>query len=72
MSDLQPRGSSGLDRRSRADRAYKLVLATSGLTIVSIVLFVLAVFGVGVAGYAVVAAVLAAASGFMLRRTLNK
>ena len=34
-------------------------------------LFVLAVLGFGVAGYAVVAAILAAGSGFMLRRTLD-
>ena len=72
MSDLEPRRRSGTpSRQARERRAYKLVLTTGGLLVVSLVLFVLAVLGFGVAGYAVVAAMLAAGSGFMLRRTLG-
>jgi hypothetical protein len=72
MSDLEPGRRSGLSRRTREDRAYKLVLSTGGLLVISIALFVLAVLGIVGGGYAVVAALLAAGSGFMLRRTLGR
>jgi len=72
MSDLEPRRSSGLSRKARADRAYTLVLATSGLLVLTIVLFVLAVLGIVGGGLAVVAGALTAGSGIALRRTLSR
>jgi hypothetical protein len=71
MSDLEPRRRSGLSRKERESRAYTLVLTTSGLLIVTIVLFVLALLGVVGGGPAVIAGILTAGSGFLLRRTLN-
>jgi hypothetical protein len=71
MSDLEPRRRSSLSRRERESRAYTLVLTTSGLLVLTIVLFVLAVLGVVGGGLAIVAGILTAGSGFMLRRTLN-
>ena len=73
MSDLEPRrrSSSGLSRRQREQRAYTLTLATGGLAVLTVVLVVLAVLGVTNFGLAVITALLAAGSGFLLRRTLN-
>jgi hypothetical protein len=72
MSDLEPRRRSGLSRRTREDRAYKLVLATGGLAVLTVALVILAVLGIVGGGAAFVAALLTAGSGFMLRRTLNR
>jgi hypothetical protein len=71
MSDLERRRPSGPSRQARADRAYKLTLTTGGLLVASVALFVLAVLGIVGGGYAVLLALLAAVSGFLLRRTLN-
>jgi hypothetical protein len=71
MPDLEPRRRSGMSRKVRADRAYTLVVATSGLLILTVVLFVLAVLGILGGGPAVIAGILTAASGIMLRRTLR-
>jgi hypothetical protein len=71
MSDLEPRRRSGVSRRSREGRAYNLVLATGGFAVLAFVLVVLALFGVVGLGPAIVAALLAAGSGLLLRRTLK-
>jgi hypothetical protein len=71
MSDLEPRRRSGLSRRARQERAYKLVLATGGLAVLTIALVILAVLGVVGGGAAIVAALLTAGSGFLLRRSLS-
>ena len=71
MSDLEPRRSAGTPRRTREERAYKLVLSTGGLLVISILMFVLAVLGIVSGGWAIIAAFLAAGSGFLLRRTLK-
>ena len=71
MSDLERRRSSGLSRKQREQRAYTLTLATGGLAVLTIALVVLAVVGVTGFGLAIVAALLTAGSGFLLRRTLN-
>jgi hypothetical protein len=72
MSDLEPRRrSSGLSRKAREQRAYTLTLATGGLAVLTLVLVVLAVVGITNFGLALLAGLLAAISGFMLRRTLN-
>jgi hypothetical protein len=71
MSDLERRRSSGLSRKQREQRAYTLTLATGGLAVLTIALVVLAVVGVTGFGLAIVAAMLTAGSGFLLRRTLS-
>ena len=73
MSDLEPRrrSGSGLSRRAREQRAYTLTLATGGLAVLTLVLIVLAIVGVTNFGLAILTALLAAVSGFLLRRTLN-
>ena len=72
MSDLEPRRrSSGLSRKQREQRAYTLTLATGGLAVLTLVLVVLAVLGITNFGLAILTALLAAGSGFLLRRTLN-
>jgi len=71
MSDLEPRRRSSPSRRARERRAYTLTLTTGGLALLTVVLLVLAVFGVVGFGTAFVAALLAGGSGLLLRRTLN-
>ena len=71
MSNLEPRRRSAPSRKQREGRAYKLVLVTSGLLILTIVLVILALAGVVGGGAAFVAALLTAGSGWMLRRTIG-
>ena len=71
MSDLEPRRSSGLSRKTREERAYKLVLATGGLAVLTVALVVLSVVGIVSGGWAILTALLAVACGLLLRRTLN-
>jgi hypothetical protein len=71
MSDLEPRRRSSVSRRDRADRAYKLVLATGGLAVLTAVLLVLAIVGVVGGGYWIITAIAAVVSGLLLRRALN-
>ena len=71
MSDLEPRRRSRPSRQARADRAYTLVRITSGLLVLTIVLFVLAVIGAVSGGWAVVAGALTVGAGIALRRTLK-
>lgn len=71
MSDIEPRRSSSVSRKKRADRAYNLVLATGGLAVLAVALVVLSVLGIVSLGWALIVAVLAAVAGLVLRRTLN-
>jgi hypothetical protein len=71
MSDLEPRRRAQPPRRARADRAYTLVKVTSGLLVLTIVLFVLAVLGIVGGGFAVAAGALTVGAGIALRRTLK-
>jgi small-conductance mechanosensitive channel len=71
MSDLEPRRRGGMSRGARSDRAYTLVKVTSGLLLLTIVLFVLAVLGIVSGGWAVVAGALTVGAGVALRRTLK-
>ena len=71
MSDLEPRRRSGPSRRSREKRAYTLVLATGGLTVLTFVLVVLAIATSVSLGWAIITALLTAGSAFLLRRTMS-
>jgi hypothetical protein len=69
MSDLEPRRRAGMSRREREQRAYTLVLATGGLAVLTIVLVILAVVGAVGFGWALLAALLSIAAGYLVRRT---
>ena len=71
MSDLEPRRSSSLSRRNRADRAYKLVIATGGFAALTVVLLVLSIVAGFGGGLWIITLIAAAVSGLLLRRTLN-
>ena len=71
MSDLEPRRSSSLSRRNRADRAYKLVIATGGFAALTVVLLALSIVAGFGGGLWIITLIAAAVSGLLLRRTLN-
>ena len=71
MSDLEPRGDRRLTRREREDRAYKLVLATGGLSAVAVVGAILATLDIIGGTLPLLAAVLAVICFIMLRRMLS-
>ena len=72
MTDLSPRPGRTPSRRSREDRAYKLVLAGGAATVIAVVTFVLAIVGVmGGLTVPVIAALVAVLCGWMFRRTVS-
>lgn len=71
MSDLQPRGGSGLPRRQREARAYRLVVATGVFSVIAVVGVVLAVVGIVGGAIPFMAAIFAAVSWLMFRRTVG-
>ena len=58
-------------RRSRENKAYRLTLATGGLSVAAVVALVLAVVSSFSLGWFFLLIVLAAVSGMMLRSTLR-
>ena len=62
----------GLSRRQREKRAYTLTLVTGGASLAAVVLFVTAIVGVTGFGLFLLAVVVAAIAGFMLRGTLRR
>jgi len=71
MTDLSPRPNRTPSRRSREDRAYKLVLAGGAAAVVAVVTFVLAIVGVMGFGVPVLAAIVAVLCGWLFRRTVS-
>jgi hypothetical protein len=71
MSDLERRRRGGMTRNQRADRAYKLTLATGAFGVATVVLVLLAVFTAVGLGWAILAALATAGTGVALRKTLN-
>jgi putative flippase GtrA len=71
MTDLSPRPSRTPSRRSREDRAYKLVLAGGTAAVVAVVTFVLAIVNVMGFGVPVLAALVAIVCGWLFRRTVS-
>ncbi|MEA2380416.1 MAG: hypothetical protein QOH72_387 [Solirubrobacteraceae bacterium] len=69
MTDLSPRPNR-TPRRTREDRAYKLVLAGGTAGVVAVVTFVLAIVGIVGFGIPVLAALIAALCGWMFRRAV--
>jgi type IV secretory pathway TrbD component len=72
MSDLERRPGRGMSRRQREQRAYYLVLASGGLAVAAAVVLVLWIVGAASFGLFLILAILAAVSGYLLRRTLGR
>jgi predicted MFS family arabinose efflux permease len=70
MSDLERRPSR-LPRRTREERAYRLVVAGGTLAVVAVVGFVLAIAGVLGWGLPFIAAVLAVVCGLLFHRAVS-
>jgi hypothetical protein len=71
MSDLE-RSRSRVPRRTREQRAYRLVVLGGGLGAVAVVGFVLAIAGVIGLGIPFIAAVLAVACLLLFRSTVRR
>jgi hypothetical protein len=71
MTDLSPRPNRTPSRRSREDRAYKLVLAGGTAAVVAVVTFVLAIVNIVGFGIPVLAALVAVLCGWLFRRTVS-
>ena len=59
-------------RRTREQRAYRLVVAGGTASAVAVVTFVLAIFGIGSFGIPVIAAIVAAVCFFLFRRMVSR
>jgi putative flippase GtrA len=70
MGDLTPRRRSPISRRSREQRAYRLVVVGGGAGAVAVVTFVLAIAGVLSFGVPVIAAIVAAICLWLFRRVV--
>jgi hypothetical protein len=71
MTDLSPRPNRTPSRRSREDRAYKLVLAGGTAAVIAVVTFVLAIVNIVGFGIPVLAALVAVLCGWFFRRTVS-
>ena len=71
MSDLERRGGSSLNRQQRVDRAYKLVVASGGLGLVGAAGLLLAIIGIGSAGWPILALIVAAILFMAFKRTVR-
>ncbi len=71
MSDLSPRPGNRPTRAQREQRIYRVVVGSTVLAAAGIVLLVLAVFGIGSLGLAILMLVLGAAGGFAARKMLS-
>jgi uncharacterized membrane protein YgaE (UPF0421/DUF939 family) len=71
MGDLSPRPGGTPSRRSREQRAYRLVVAGGAAGAVAVVGLVLAIFGVISFAIPVLAIVIAVICLFLFRRTVS-
>jgi putative flippase GtrA len=71
MGDLTPRSGGVPSRRSREQRAYRLVVAGGTAGAVAVVTFVLAIAGVIGFALPVIAAIVAALCAWMFRRMIG-
>ena len=71
MGDLSPRSGGRLSRRTREQRAYRLVVAGSVAGGVAVVGVVLAIVGIVGFGLPVLAGIVAAICAFLFRRTVS-
>jgi hypothetical protein len=71
VNDIEPRPGGRLSRRTREQRAYRLVVAGGVAGTVAVVGFVLAVVGAIGFGIPVIAAIVAVACWFLFRRAVS-
>ena len=71
MSDLERRGGSRMTRKQREQRAYQLVLATGGFSVVAVVGMVIAILTPLGASLPILAAILAVVCFLLFRRTVG-
>lgn len=71
MGDLSPRSGERLSRRTREQRAFRLVVAGGVAGVVAVVGVVLAIAGVVGFGIPVLAGVVAAVCALLFRRTVG-
>ena len=71
MSDLERRGGSRMTRKQRERRAYQLVLATGGFSVVAVVGMVIAILTPLGASLPILAAILAVVCFVLFRRTVG-
>ncbi|MGI8864535.1 MAG: hypothetical protein ACR2JH_09090 [Solirubrobacteraceae bacterium] len=71
MADIQKRGSY-TPRRTREQRAYRLVVASGVAGTIGMVGLVLAIVGVTSAGWPIVLIIIAAICGLLFRRTVGR
>ena len=71
MSDLSPRRGSGLSRRQREDRAYRLVVVGGVAGVVAVAGIALAVVGLVGSGVPILALIVAAICVLLFRRTVT-
>ena len=69
MNSPARRPASGLSRRTREDRAYRLVIAGGAAGAIAVVTFVLAVVGIVGFAWPFVAVIVALVCGLMFKRT---
>jgi uncharacterized membrane protein YgaE (UPF0421/DUF939 family) len=67
---LSPRGDY-TPRRTREQRAYRMVVASGAAGTVAVVTFVLAIIGIGSFAIPVIAAIVALVCFFLFRRTVS-
>jgi hypothetical protein len=70
MTDLSPRPNR-TPRRTREERAYRLVVAGGTAGVIAVVTFVLAIVGILNFGIPVLAAIVAVLCGWLFRRTVS-
>jgi uncharacterized membrane protein len=68
---IEPRGSSRPSRKSKEERAYRLVLVTGGLGLVAVVGALLAIVGIIGWSIPVIAAILAVVCVILFRRAVR-
>ena len=71
MGDLNPRPGGRLSRRTREQRAYRLVVAGGAAGVIAVVGLVLAIAGILSFGIPVLAAIVAAVCLLLFRRTVS-
>jgi len=71
MSDIERRRSSGLTRKQREQRAYRLVLATGTFGLIGAAGIILAFVGIIGAGLPILSLIIAAICFVLLRRTVR-
>jgi hypothetical protein len=72
MSDLTPSGGGRVSRRSREQRAFRLIVAGGIAGTVALVTFVLALFGVIGYGLFVIAIIVTVACVLLFRRAVSR